>query len=113
MFDPVTVAVGGGYLRGGPGAQWMEVWEVRWYAIQLLIQGIVAFQLYDTDGDGYISNGELFDMMKLISEDQLTDVQIQQVRAFSLMSLAASPPFPVVYTLLCEWLTCLGFVLFW
>lgn len=38
-----------------------------------------AFQLYDTDGDGYISNGELFDMMKLISEDQLTDVQIQQI----------------------------------
>jgi serine/threonine-protein phosphatase 2B regulatory subunit len=38
-----------------------------------------AFQIYDANNDGYISNGDLFHTLKLLTGDNLTDVQIQQV----------------------------------
>jgi len=31
------------------------------------------------DGDGYISNGELFQVLKMMVGDNLTDVQLQQI----------------------------------
>lgn len=37
-----------------------------------------AFQVYDTDGDGFISNGDLFASLKLFTGENLNDVQIQQ-----------------------------------
>lgn len=39
----------------------------------------VAFQVYDIDQDGYISNGELFQVLKAMVEDSLTDLQLQQL----------------------------------
>lgn len=38
-----------------------------------------AFQVYDANGDGYISNGDLFASLKLFTGDNLNDIQIQQV----------------------------------
>ncbi len=38
-----------------------------------------AFQVYDANGDGYISNGDLFSSLKLFTGENLNDVQIQQV----------------------------------
>lgn len=38
-----------------------------------------AFQVYDSNEDGYISNGDLFYSLKLFTGKNLTDVQIQQV----------------------------------
>jgi serine/threonine-protein phosphatase 2B regulatory subunit len=38
-----------------------------------------AFEIYDTNSDGYISNGDLFSTLKLLTGDNLTDIQIQQV----------------------------------
>jgi serine/threonine-protein phosphatase 2B regulatory subunit len=38
-----------------------------------------AFQIYDSNNDGYISNGDLFNTLKLLVGDNLTDIQIQQV----------------------------------
>jgi len=38
-----------------------------------------AFQVYDIDGDGYISNGELFRVLKMMVGTNLTDVQLQQI----------------------------------
>jgi len=38
-----------------------------------------AFEIYDTNSDGYISNGDLFNTLKLLTGDNLTDIQIQQV----------------------------------
>ena len=38
-----------------------------------------AFQIYDVDGDGYISNGELFKVLKMIIGNSFTDEQLQQV----------------------------------
>jgi Ca2+-binding EF-hand superfamily protein len=40
----------------------------------------VIFKMYDIDGDGFISNGELFKVLKMMVGSNLTDVQLQQVR---------------------------------
>lgn len=37
--------------------------------------------MYDIDGDGYISNGELFTVLKMMVGDNLGDVQLQQASA--------------------------------
>ena len=38
-----------------------------------------AFAIYDINGDGYISNGELFKVLKMMISDNLTDIQLQQL----------------------------------
>ena len=38
-----------------------------------------AFQIYDTNNDGFISNGDLFAILKMLVGDNLTDIQIQQL----------------------------------
>lgn len=37
------------------------------------------FKVYDIDNDGYISNGELFIVLRLMVADSLTDVQLQEL----------------------------------
>ena len=39
----------------------------------------ITFQIYDIKGDGFISNGNLFNCLKMLVGDNLTDVQIQQI----------------------------------
>ena len=38
-----------------------------------------AFQIYDINGDGFISNGELFNVLKMMVGNNLNDVQLQQL----------------------------------
>lgn len=38
-----------------------------------------AFRVYDIDRDGYISNGELFVVLKMMVGNNLKDVQLQQI----------------------------------
>ncbi|KAM4876610.1 calcineurin subunit B type 2 [Thomomys bottae] len=38
-----------------------------------------AFRIYDIDRDGYISNGELFQVLKMMVGDNLKDWQLQQL----------------------------------
>ncbi|XP_006145623.1 calcineurin subunit B type 2 [Tupaia chinensis] len=38
-----------------------------------------AFRIYDMDKDGYISNGELFQVLKMMVGDNLKDWQLQQL----------------------------------
>jgi serine/threonine-protein phosphatase 2B regulatory subunit len=38
-----------------------------------------AFKVYDIDNDGYISNGELFQVLKMMVGDNLNDIQLQQI----------------------------------
>lgn len=38
-----------------------------------------AFEIYDIDGDGYITNGELFTILKTMTGSHLSDIQLQQV----------------------------------
>jgi serine/threonine-protein phosphatase 2B regulatory subunit len=40
---------------------------------------IVAFKIYDMDNDGYISNGELFQVLKMMVGTNLKDIQLQQI----------------------------------
>ena len=39
----------------------------------------VAFRIYDMDKDGYISNGELFQVLKMMVGSNLKDTQLQQI----------------------------------
>uniref|UniRef100_A0A3Q2V199 Protein phosphatase 3 regulatory subunit B, alpha n=1 Tax=Haplochromis burtoni TaxID=8153 RepID=A0A3Q2V199_HAPBU len=39
----------------------------------------VAFRIYDMDKDGYISNGELFQVLKTMVGSNLKDTQLQQI----------------------------------
>lgn len=43
----------------------------------ILICLVVAFDIYDIDKDGYISNGELFLSLKIMSGDHLPDDHLQ------------------------------------
>lgn len=38
-----------------------------------------AFKIYDIDEDGYITNGELFTVLKMMVGNNLTDMQLQQL----------------------------------
>lgn len=38
-----------------------------------------AFKIYDVDKDGYISNGELFTVLKMMVGNNLKDTQLQQI----------------------------------
>lgn len=38
-----------------------------------------AFKIYDMDKDGYISNGELFQVLKMMVGNNLKDAQLQQI----------------------------------
>ena len=38
-----------------------------------------AFKVYDVDRDGYISNGELFLVLKMMVGNNLKDIQLQQI----------------------------------
>ena len=40
---------------------------------------LVAFKVYDIDRDGYISNGELFLVLKMMVGNNLKDQQLQQI----------------------------------
>ncbi len=40
---------------------------------------VVAFKVYDIDGDGFISNGELFTVLKMMVGNNLSEVQLQQI----------------------------------
>ena len=40
---------------------------------------LFAFKIYDIDKDGFISNGELFTVLKLMVGSNLKDSQLQQV----------------------------------
>ena len=38
-----------------------------------------AFQIYDINNDGFISNGELFTVLKMMVGSNLNDIQLQQL----------------------------------
>merc|ERR1711973_1056071 len=38
-----------------------------------------AFRIYDMDNDGYVSNGELFQVLKMMVGSNLKDTQLQQI----------------------------------
>lgn len=40
---------------------------------------VVVFRIYDVDNDGYISNGELFLIIKMLTSGKLSDENLQQV----------------------------------
>lgn len=45
-----------------------------------------AFKVYDIDRDGYISNGELFIVLKMMVGSNLKDMQLQQVCSPGILS---------------------------
>lgn len=45
----------------------------------MFISFSVAFRIYDMDNDGFISNGELFQVLKMMVGNNLKDTQLQQI----------------------------------
>ena len=43
------------------------------------VWSVVAFKVYDMDRDGFISNGELFLVLKMMVGNNLRDQQLQQI----------------------------------
>ena len=60
-----------------------------------------AFKVYDIDRDGYISNGELFIVLKMMVGSNLKDMQLQQVR-FLAPCLSPFPLYPTNGDASCE-----------
>lgn len=59
--------------------------------------GAVAFKVYDMDRDGYIMNGELFLVLKMMVGNNLKDSQLQQIvdkSAYSPLDLSATRIYP-------------------
>ena len=46
---------------------------------ELIALIVVAFKIYDMDKDGFISNGELFQVLKMMVGSNLKDSQLQQI----------------------------------
>lgn len=53
----------------------LEILEIK----LLLLSIAVAFRIYDMDNDGFISNGELFQVLKMMVGNNLKDTQLQQI----------------------------------
>ncbi|KAL9602603.1 MAG: hypothetical protein Q9219_001747 [cf. Caloplaca sp. 3 TL-2023] len=49
-----------------------------------------AFKVYDIDRDGYISNGELFIVLKMMVGSNLKDQQLQQVSWIPLVAVGGT-----------------------
>jgi len=53
---------------------------IKWLCAFLYVCSVaVAFKIYDIDRDGYISNGELFQVLKMMVGNNLKDGQLQQI----------------------------------
>lgn len=49
------------------------------YPLHLWFFIVVAFKIYDIDKDGFIGNGELFQVLKTMVGNNLTEKQLQQI----------------------------------
>lgn len=49
------------------------------HSFDILLLSLVAFKIYDMDKDGYISNGELFQVLKMMVGNNLKETQLQQI----------------------------------
>ena len=52
---------------------------VKYHKSKLISKKESHFRIYDMDGDGYISNGELFQVLKMMVGSNLKDTQLQQI----------------------------------
>lgn len=59
-----------------------------------------AFKVYDIDRDGYISNGELFIVLKMMVGSNLKDQQLQQVCTLRMRQFEGISRWKSVYGLL-------------
>ena len=57
----------------------MLVLGLKYLYSLVLTMNINAFRIYDMDNDGYISNGELFQVLKMMVGSNLKDTQLQQI----------------------------------
>ena len=55
------------------------MWNILVSVMQSLWNTPNIFRIYDMDNDGYISNGELFQVLKMMVGSNLKDTQLQQI----------------------------------
>ncbi len=58
-----------------------------------------AFRIYDIDRDGYISNGELFEVLKMMVGKNLNDNQLQQIVDKTILYLVSILQLAIIWKL--------------
>ena len=53
--------------------------EIGIFILHSVTYVLKFFRIYDIDNDGYISNGELFQVLKMMVGSNLKDTQLQQI----------------------------------
>ena len=61
-----------------------------------------AFQFYDMNNDGYLSNGDLFNCLKMLVGENLTNIQIQQLTDRTLIAADRDLDGKICYDEFCE-----------
>merc|ERR1712228_569045 len=61
-----------------------------------------AFRIYDMDNDGFISNGELFQVLKMMVGSNLKDTQLQQIVDKTIRSVDANQDGKVSFEEFCK-----------
>jgi len=62
-----------------------------------------AFQVYDINNDGYITNGDLFNTLTMLVGDNLTNIQIQQLVDRTLIAADKDMDGKISYEEFCEY----------
>jgi serine/threonine-protein phosphatase 2B regulatory subunit len=63
----------------------------------------IAFKIYDINNDGVITNGDLFNSLKILVGDNLTDIQIQQITDRTLIAADKDMDGKISYDEFCEY----------
>merc|ERR1712025_110826 len=61
-----------------------------------------AFRIYDMDSDGFISNGELFQVLKMMVGSNLKDTQLQQIVDKTVRSVDANQDGKISFEEFCK-----------
>merc|ERR1711868_40248 len=61
-----------------------------------------AFRIYDMDNDGFISNGELFQVLKMMVGSNLKDTQLQQIVDKTVRSVDANQDGKISFEEFCK-----------
>ena len=62
-----------------------------------------AFKIYDIDDDGFISNGELFQVLKMMVGSNLNEVQLQQIVDKTILEADTDKDGKISFEEVCLW----------
>ena len=82
-----------------------------WHLLFIFEFFSVAFKIYDINQDGFISNGELFTVLKMMVGNNLKDVQLQQIVDKTMIQFDTDGDGRISYEEFCNVSSCFNFKL--